>query len=375
LHLRSDVKLGSCLSGGIDSSSIVCTANQLLRNKNQDKIFETVSAIYHEKNFSEEKFVDIITSLTNVISHKVYPLYSNLFDQLDSIIWHQDEPFINLSIFAQWCVFEESSKKNVKVMLDGQGADEYMAGYESFYGIYMSELLCRFKVITFFSEFYSIFKNHGSKKAIISFYWALNNLLNRISFIPESLKLKLKMAVTKSNIKYLKLKSNSEIDKIYKNASKSLKTYSKTLLTEITIPTLLHYEDRNSMAFSIESRVPFLDFRLVEFFYSLPSNFKIRNSVTKFMFREAMKDILPSDIKNRKDKVGFATPQYLWVKENLDFFNSELENSCEILHKIIDKKIVLNLFEISIKNGSESVNKFWSIIIFARWVKIYKLEL
>lgn len=146
-------------------------------------------------------------------------------------------------------------------------------------------------------------------------------------------------------------------------------------MTEITIPTLLHYEDRNSMAFSIESRVPFLDYNLVEFVYSMPSDFKIKNSTTKYIFREAMDRVLPNEIKNRKDKVGFVTPQSFWIKNHENFFRTEIEHSCDILNKIVDREKVMIWFDDSFNNDYESLNKFWSIIIFAHWVKIYKVIL
>ena len=375
LRLRSDVKVGSCLSGGIDSSSIVCVVNQILKQSGKDNIQETVSAVYDEKEFSEESFIDKVTSQTSNISHKVNPIFSELFEQLDSIIWHQDEPFLSTSIFAQWSVFNQAAKAEIKVMLDGQGADEYMAGYESFYGVYLCELLCTFRMVKFGNELLALYKNYGIKKVIRSIYWASNNLLYRIPFISESIRMNMKMFFSMSQLNWLKIPQNSIVENIYGTAYKSLKNYSKILLTEITIPTLLHYEDRNSMAFSIESRVPFLDYNLVEFVYSMPNDFKIKNSTTKYIFREAMDGILPNEIKKRKDKVGFATPQSQWIKSNEHFFRTEIERSCDSLNKIVDRKKVMLWFEESFNNDYESLNKFWSIIIFAHWVKIYKVIL
>ncbi len=375
LRLRSDVKVGSCLSGGIDSSAIVCAVNQLLKEKGLSDIQETVSACFVEKEYNEELYIDYITNHTQTASHKIIPSFNDLFNQLDSIVWHQDEPFTSTSIFAQWNVFKEAAEQHLAVMLDGQGADEYLAGYDNFYGILLADYLGKGDFVKFFSEIRAIYDAYGYKKTVNSIYWLLNVILYRLPFISEDLRIKLKYKISHKTSDWLKLSGDNTIKQINRKTNSSLQEMSEILLKTITIPTLLQYEDRNSMAFSIESRVPFLDYRLVEYVLSLPNDYKIHKSKTKYIFREAMKGILPELIKNRKDKVGFTTPQEKWVKENSQLFRREIEDSCNSLSEFIDKNLVLKWYDTSIKNQVSFGYNFWNIICFANWVKVYKVDL
>lgn len=374
LRLRSDVKVGSCLSGGIDSSSIVCTVNKLLSKNNVTNMQETVSACYKEKEFSEEPFIDIVINQTKAKSHKVFPSFDNLFTDLDRIIWFQDEPFTSTSIFAQWNVFKEASSHKLTVMLDGQGADEYLAGYDSFYGILLANYLTKGYFGSFITELRSLYKVYGIKKTKIAIYWVINCLLYRLPFIPEKLRVKIQNNVTNKTLDWFKLKGDNSVMKMNKVGTSSLQKMSDSLLKALSVPTLLHSEDRNSMAFSIESRVPFLDYRLVEFVMSLPNKYKIHKSVTKHIFREAMTDVLPESIKNRKDKVGFSTPQEKWILENSMFFRNEIEKSCKKLSSILNTDSILNSYDECIKT-KKGLNKFWNIICFARWSEVFKIEL
>ena len=141
LHLRSDVTVGSCLSGGLDSSSIVCLVADLLDSHGGGPKLNTVSACYSEKAVDEKPFMDLVVRQAEVTPHFVFPRAENVFQLASDIVWHQDEPFGSTSIFAQWCVFEEAKRVGVKVMLDGQGADEQLAGYHGVFATYLRSLL------------------------------------------------------------------------------------------------------------------------------------------------------------------------------------------------------------------------------------------
>ena len=158
LRLRSDVPVGSCLSGGLDSSSIVCVLNQVLNKSSLQKTFSACSEI---KKFDEREFIEEVVSRTDVEANYTYPDETKLFEVLDELIWHQDEPFGSTSIFAQWCVFELAKVNKVKVMLDGQGADEQLAGYHSYFPIYWLQLLKSFSWLLLGKELMAAKKVHA----------------------------------------------------------------------------------------------------------------------------------------------------------------------------------------------------------------------
>lgn len=309
LHLRSDVPIGTCLSGGLDSSSIVCIANKLMFSNNNVNISErqkTFSSCFNDHKYDERKYVHSVLNQTKAEPNFVFLKGEDLFDILSKVIWHQDEPFGSTSIVAQWYVMEEASKK-VKVLLDGQGADELLAGYHGYFGGLYSDLLKKFQLFKLLKEiiYYKIIHNHFQP-------YVFSNIAR--AFLPPSL-----ISLIRGKISHTIEWMDESFQKKYKRSfgysdkfETNLDNQLYSILTKYGLPALLHYEDRNSMAFSIEARVPFLDYRLVEFMFSLSSDQKIRNGTTKIVLRNAMKGILPENVRMRQDKMGFGTPEDVW---------------------------------------------------------------
>jgi asparagine synthase (glutamine-hydrolysing) len=292
IHLRSDVAVGTCLSGGIDSSTLAVLINNLIRDEAPASLSDrqkTFSVVFADKRFDESRYIDEIVSATGVDSHRTEPAPAQLWDDIDRLVWVQDEPFGSLSIYAQYCVMR-LAQKNVKVVLDGQGADELLGGYLAYQASYIRGLLGSFHTCTALREILGSLRNHRG-----FFSSALGQLLVRR---------------TRRNLLTVTV---PPVDRYAGSLSEVLRRE----LCSTNLPALLHYEDRNSMAFSIESRVPYLDFRLVEYIASLPLNRKIRNGVTKFALRSAVKGIIPESIRCRMDKMGFVTPEEIWMKETL----------------------------------------------------------
>jgi asparagine synthase (glutamine-hydrolysing) len=362
LRLRSDVKVGSCLSGGLDSSSIVCTVNDLLKKEHKDDIQETVSSCFDIKKYDEQEYIDEVTKKTNTKSNKIFPKYNDLFKELEYIVWHQDEPFGSTSIFAQWSVFKEAKKNNLTVMLDGQGADEYLAGYHGFYSAYFLGLLKKFRLSKFIYEIkaYKINHNYSNIKII-------KELVEKL--LPS----KIRDILRNKNAGKISLFNNSFKAKKHRNNFTDIQSYSISQVVDINLPMLLHYEDRDSMAFSIESRVPFLDYRLVEFVLSLPDEYKINNGETKSILREAMRKTIPSKIKNRQDKMGFVTPEEMWIKENKEIFLNKIEEYINLSNGLITTNMVKYFKDVV--NGTIKFDfTIWRIIIFGEWMKKFKVE-
>ena len=355
LRLRSDVNVGTCLSGGLDSSVIVSIISKVLGYKD----IETVSSCFTERKFDEQEFIDEVVKQCNIVSHKTFPVFDDVFTEIEKIIWHQDEPFASLSIFAQWNVFKLAKDKNLKVMLDGQGADEILAGYHSFYGAYLIYLLKNFKLKKFLKEFHSIKELHNySNKYLLALI--LKNVLS--GKFKEHLR---NIYTKKSNFFNYKFMRND-----YERKYFSIKDMSYHLIRDFSIPKLLHYEDRNSMAFSIEARVPFLDYRLVEFIFSLPDEFKIRDGQTKYILRKALNDILPEKIIKRYDKMGFVTPEEIWLKENNATILQELKDTVANSNGLINERII-KYYENFIKGRVPYNHVIWRTIVFNRWIKMW----
>ncbi|MDP4092256.1 MAG: asparagine synthase (glutamine-hydrolyzing) [Bacillota bacterium] len=366
LRLRSDVKIGSCLSGGLDSSSIVTVINDIFKQMSLLSNQETVSACFENKEYDEQYYIDEVIRKTGVSSHKVFPDFKYLNKTIDKMIWYQDEPFGSTSIFSQWCVFEEAKRNNLIVMLDGQGSDEQLAGYHPFFGLFLAGLLRKGRLLQFLKEKESIKKLHGYKETYI-----LRLLGN--SFLPRELRKNLSIFLKRKKIEWL----NVEYDKKEINdfgVYKDIRSLSIEEIINISVPMLLHYEDRNSMAHSIEARVPFLDHRLVEFNLGLPDNFKIHNAQTKYILRESLKDILPEKIKNRYDKMGFVTPEFIWIKENKDIIRRELSKACSDLQPIVNTEIVLAWFDGILEGKYEFDHTLWRLICLGRWVNLFRVK-
>jgi len=328
LRLRSDVPIGTCLSGGLDSSAIVCAVNQFLKKEGIKQLGEhqiTFSAVYADKKIDESKFINIVLRKTQAQKNFVYPSPAGLAKELDDLIYTQDFPFSSTSIYAQWSVFKKAHQKHQKVMLDGQGSDEMLAGYHTFFNPFYLNLKNTGQWLRLFSELYYFKKEHPEIiQQVIKNLFFNNPLFSKYKFKTS----KLKNLVYGAYYDYSVFQDDWRAKFtpiILPTPNKNpFKDQSYNLLVNNGLPSLLRYEDRNSMAFSIESRTPFLDYRLVELVYGAPDGEKIHQGQTKWMMRQALQGILPEKIRTRQDKIGFATPEKTW-------FQREMNNNLKIV--------------------------------------------
>ena len=287
LRLRSDVEVGSCLSGGVDSSSIVCVADKKLSDVKNDYTLQTFTSSFEDKRYDERDLVDITKNKTSIKSHYLFPQEKAFFDEIKDLTYFQDEPIWSSSIYAQSCVFREAALEGVKVMLDGQGADEVFCGYASFfYRTYFNSL----SLIGQINEILS----GGNKKS--------------------ALKLFVNQNFAKNKKEYISL-LEKKYDNKYNDEFNSLKEHTRHYI-KYHLPALLHYEDRNSMRYSIEARLPFLDYILVEAGYNISDKYKIGKGIGKKIIRDSMRGITPDEILDNKVKKGFVTPQRMWMEAN-----------------------------------------------------------
>lgn len=315
LRLRSDVPIGTCLSGGLDSSSIVCLANRLMfphEKASRPEIVgerqKTFSSCFEERRWDEREFIYEVLEQTGAEANFAFPQGEELFELIPQLVWSQDEPFGSTSIFAQWHLMKLASQK-VKVLLDGQGADEILAGYHRAFGALYLDLMERFRIGRLLRELVFYRWVHRSFQPYV-----FSGLAR--SLLPDAWVGRLRGRIT-GDIHWI----DPEFQRGYRRDfgfderfGTHLDSQLYSVLTRYGLPALLHYEDRNSMAFSLEARVPFLDYRLVEFAFTLPASQKIRDGMTKVVLRNAMRGLLPEKVRMRMDKMGFVTPEDLWFR-------------------------------------------------------------
>ena len=290
----ADVPIGSCLSGGIDSSAIVCTLDTMINQP-----FFTYSLIFPGKKIDESRYMKEVGKHTKIQQQFTTLSRNNFLNDLPDFIKAQEEPTTGLSVYGQYCIMRLAYENKAKVLLDGQGGDEIFAGYTYYFSYYYFELLKKGRIITLLKEMRSYRKNFKDYyphqflcfmllPAKIQNYVYKNYLLTWLNYglLHES-------AVNKSDPR-----------------CKPMTLHKALVLTLLNtaIPHLLRYEDKNSMRWSIETRVPFLDFNLVETAMSIPTQEKIQQGKTKIIFKEAIKNLIPAMILQRKDKIGFETP-------------------------------------------------------------------
>lgn len=294
LRLRSDVSVGSSLSGGLDSSSIVMMVDKLKEETTKQKTF---SARF--KGFDKDEGIHIhkvVDACKNIACYEVWPKQDELQEVLSKLIFHQEEPFGSSSVFAQWKVMELAKKNGTVVLLDGQGADEYLVGYLPLYGLYLKQL------------FFTDKKKYNNEQMM---YLKLRGYLGCTLQEEETLRMKIG--------RFKKKLFNQEMP--YNN--ESLTHELKKQMLSVGLKELLRYADRNSMAHSREVRLPFLSHKLIDFVFSLPDEFKLFEGWTKYLLRLSMNDVLPKDITWRVDKIGYVTPQNNWM-ENM-YWKEQIE--------------------------------------------------
>lgn len=385
MHLRSDVPIGSCLSGGLDSSSIVCIMSQMLEQEGRGSKVNTVSACYAEKSVDEKPFMEKVVAQTGAVPHYIFPRAEDVFARASDITWHQDEPFGSTSIFAQWCVFEEARRAGIKVMLDGQGADEQLAGYHAGYYYYMTDLARRRDYTTLLRTMAQRSRYHG-----VSFSDQFSQYMAPL--LPPVIQAKLQTWLVRPQASVIYHDwTNSEAFQELGPARSVLDIAAETNglpgITDIAslclvmtmasnLPMLLHWEDRNSMAHSVEARVPFIDHRLVEFNLALGNSHKIVHGDTKRVLRRAMKGILPEPVRNRRDKLGFATPEQVWFRGPLrglirDGVEATLKRFPGLLNPENTRALASDMLE-----GRRNVDfTLWRIVNMSLWADRFNVSL
>jgi asparagine synthase (glutamine-hydrolysing) len=329
VRLRADVPIGTCLSGGVDSSSIVVTANRLMFDELKlpralvgDRQ-RTFSACFDDARFDERKFIDEVIAKTGASSYRVFPSGERLWAELPRLIAQMDEPIASTSQYSQYNVFRLAKESGVTVTLDGQGADELMAGYVGYHGVLLATLARAGRLVAAGREAYATWKHAGRGRSA-------GQLVGRALYglLPPAISTPIRTALAPRLAPEGRAQLVVDRDLAARFATRRLdwltersasmqdlgaKLYADTF--KFSLPALLRFADRNSMAFSIESRTPLLDYRIVEHLFALPLSLIMRGGWTKWIFRTAMQGQLPPAVQWRKDKMGFVTPEAIWLEQ------------------------------------------------------------
>jgi asparagine synthase (glutamine-hydrolysing) len=357
IRLRSDVPVSSMLSGGLDSGSITCIASGL---NDQFKAFSGVSGTGY---YDESYFIDKTVKRSNVGSIFIYPQASELIPMLNEMLQCHDEPICTVTWYLNYMITKEIAKYKIPVVLTGHGGDELLAGYWDHYHYRFQEL-----------------RHNGSKDAEEVDYWLANHnrpieeylrekeYVERLSSTPE-------IELEKYS-RYLDALSPALRPYMHKalNTSPFHDGLSRRLYLELfyeTVPPSLRAEDRNMMAFSIENRLPFLDYRLAEFTFALDNSYKIRNGLGKWLLREATKGILPEEVRLRKDKTGFNAPFDEWIRhENRAQLEELIARDSYVNNEIYRKERVKKIFQEHL-DGANHYMFFWQYINLNVWHDLY----
>lgn len=369
LRLRSDIGIGSCLSGGLDSSVIVGIINHLLFPKgwlrhenssiNVGERLKVFTASFKDSKYDESNWAKKMVDHTGAEWQQTFPESAGLLKDLEDLIYSQDIPIWSTSTYAQHRVMQLAKESGIKVVLDGQGGDELFAGYDTYNVALGMEQIKNFKVpdILNWSAFI---------KQYLRFYG--------IKKLPAGVKAKF-YEIYYPDIKYLNKDFWNEHKNRLEDRSKDSQSLNGTLYSEFyntRLKTYLKCEDRCSMWHSVEARTPFADdINLIEYTFQQPGTFKIHNGIYKYLLRESAKDFIPDAIKNRKDKMGYLTPNNKWISEiHDDVKNLFTGRLSEYVHVDLIKKDYDEFFNIEDQTDRGRTFKF---ISFAQWVKAFDL--
>jgi asparagine synthase (glutamine-hydrolysing) len=372
LHMRSDVSIGAALSGGIDSSAIVMAMRHI--SGDQANI-HTFTYIAEDPLINEEHYSNIIGQSSNATMHKVALNTHDLLTDLDQLLIAQEQPFGSTSIYAQFQVFRKAKDAGIKVMLDGQGADEMLAGYKTYNTARAVSLLRKGA----FTDAIKILNRTGTLnncKGAINFCKLLAGLLlpSLHHKVVSSLATRLLRNPPWINIDWVEKKGGAS-DSSFTNGLQSVSDLLNLTFKSTSLPSILRYEDCNSMVHSIESRVPFLTPQLVSFIFSLPEHYLIdHNGTSKSIFRYAMRGLVPDKILDRRDKIGFQTPENRWIKDLKPWISkliaSDYASQIPILNCAAVKREYHNVLE-----GKKAFDwRIWRWINLIRWSEIFEVQ-
>lgn len=364
LRLRSDVKVGSCLSGGLDSTSIVAIVREL---QGPDFPYHTFTGRFPGTSADEWPFAQHTVESKRVISHITEPTGEEFVRLLPRLMLDNELPFSSASQFAQWKVFQAAKQEGVTVLLDGQGADEILGGYEQYFQYYLQDIY----LTSSRSEYRQELKNIKARypKALLKTHQQLTQLLSKKFqyFLAQHLNRgsNFMFGLTEDAINAVR---DTPFNK--KNISSHLKSALYRDSFHHNLSTLLRYGDRNSMAHSREVRLPFCDYRIAEFVLTLPPSLLMGQTQTKRLLRESMSGLIPKVIQQRWNKQGFLPPQNNWMQHELGKYIEQILHQPEFTQRGFWNCAWWNKAWKRFQQGDHTLsNVLWKMMIGESWLQ------
>ena len=359
IRLRADVPIGSSLSGGIDSSAVV---GYLARGRHV-KDQHTFSARFPGWPLDEGRYIADVAALSGARSHEVEPLPDPA--DLERTVWHQDQPFGSLSIYAQWSVMRLAQREGITVLLDGQGADETVAGYHFYFAGLFRYLFRTGRWLRLARELRGFSAAHGPARLRSLAFPALPaSAARRLRGLRHGPGLSASFARSQARSRSAEIPDGRFLT--------DLDQMLALTMTDTMLPGLLRYADRNSMAFGREVRLPYLDHRLVELAFSLPWEMKLSHGRTKRVLREAMRDYLPDSVRGRKDKIGYAPPQAAWLRGPLCEWAEDLLASQRFAEREWTDAVAVRGMWRDFRDGKDKLDgDLWRFLSVEAWARTF----
>jgi asparagine synthase (glutamine-hydrolysing) len=372
LRLRSDVAIGTALSGGLDSSAIACGIDHLLRTGRESdgqvgSRQRTFTVYFDDHGYDERPHADAVVDQIGAAPHWISFDERELVDVLPGVVESQDEPFGSSSIVAQWFVMREAKRAGVKVMLDGQGGDEALLGYPTTFGYRFADLLAARQWSGLADELGAYRRLHGA--GVASTAVALTT-----PFLPAGVRWRLRARRDHAHrVVHRNLRGGGATPESTRSPfAERVRRQYHLILAERGLPELLRYEDRNSMAHSVEARVPFLDYRLVELLYSLDTRDLFSSGVTKTVLRRAFGDLLPALVRDRVDKLGFVTPGPRFFRGALGNYAADVFSSASFERRGFVEPIEARRRLDAVRAGSSSTDAVvWRALNLELWSRAF----
>lgn len=353
-HLISDAPVGVPLSGGLDSSGVACTMSRLMRagaDLHTGGTLHTFSALYPGQPIDESEYIHEVERYVESTPHYAHPNVDEFWSEIMEWVWFQEEPTIASAPYAYYCVYRLASE-HVKVMLSGNGGDELLAGYIPYFRAYLTSALDQHR--------------YGAAGREIAKGFDLYR-----PYLREQIEARLPGRAKPPAVRALLEGEGRDLTEYHFDPSRNLNERLAGDVLATSTPNLLRYEDKNSMAFSIEARVPFLDHELVEFIFGLPIDQKIKGGWNRAVYRNAMRGRMPEKNRLRRSKIGFTNPEVTWARQRSTTI-AEIFRSPEFRNRgLWNAPRIATEFDRWAAGGPGEWLTFWRILVSELWMQRY----